>query len=108
MFIFNYILVAILSVFSVLSFASVEGLYLESLKKSKQVEIFNLTRDKTLSDLKVIESSLYPSVDIVSDNDYSKQATSSSVGRSEFDSELYLSMNQKLFQGGSRICTSRL
>ncbi|WP_419168760.1 TolC family protein [Halobacteriovorax sp.] len=81
--------------------ASVEDLYIKSLKKSKQVEVFELTEDKSISDLNTIESSLYPSLDIVNENTYENRYPNFSSTNKELDSEVYLSMKQKLFQGGA-------
>ncbi|EPZ50181.1 outer membrane efflux protein [Bacteriovorax sp. BAL6_X] len=80
--------------------ASVEELYLKSLKKSKQVEVFKLTEKKTVSDLETVESSLYPSLDAVYANTYRDEYPESSKNK-EIDSEVYLSLRQKLFQGGA-------
>ncbi|MFG1481500.1 TolC family protein [Halobacteriovorax sp. HFRX-2_2] len=84
-----------------LSSASVEDLYLKSLKKSKQVEVFDLTEKKTISDLATVESTLYPSVDIVNTNTYSEEYRNVTTRNNEVDSEVFLSLNQKLFQGGA-------
>ncbi|MGI4992006.1 TolC family protein [Halobacteriovorax sp. GFR7] len=83
-----------------ISNASVEELYLKSLKKSKQVEVFKLTEKKTVSDLETVESSLYPSLDAVYSNTYRDEHPESSTNK-EVDSEVYLSLRQKLFQGGA-------
>ncbi len=85
-----------------LTIASVEELYLKSLKKSKQVEVFNLTQKKTVSDLETVESTLYPSLDITNTNTYKDEYPSSVTNQNkEVDSEVFLSLRQKLFQGGA-------
>ncbi len=80
---------------------AVEELYLKSLKKSKQVEVYNLTKKKALSDLSSIQARLYPSLDIVNSNTYESDPTASDLSNTDTNSELYLSMQQKLFQGGA-------
>lgn len=82
--------------------ASVEELYLRSLKKSKQVEVFDLTEKRTVSELETIESTLYPSLDIINTNTYKDEFPGSiSNPNKEVNSEVYLSLKQKLFQGGA-------
>lgn len=79
--------------------ANVDELYLRSLKKSKQVEIYNLTEKGSLAILDSYTSSLYPSLDLVNSNTYDKDYTGS--GKNELDSEFYFSLSQKIFQGGA-------
>ena len=80
---------------------AVDELYLKSLNKSKQVEVYNLTKKKALSDLSSIQARLYPSLDIVNANTYESDSTASDPSNTDSNSELYLSMQQKLFQGGA-------
>ncbi len=82
-------------------YASVDTLFLKSLKSSKQVEIFNLEEENSKASLDSVTSSLYPSLDVNNSNTYQKDYNSDGSGSNEIDSDVYLSLSQKLFQGGA-------
>lgn len=82
-------------------FSSVDELYLKSLRGAKQVEIFQLTEKGTLSNLENRTSSLYPSIDLLSSNRYGNNAVNAFSDTNEVDTELAVSLQQRLFQGGA-------
>lgn len=96
---FINLLVTIIYSSSVL--ASVDELFLRSLKNSKQVEIFNLTQEKTLSDLKSTTSTVYPSLGILNTNRYGNNTVNSKNNKNDIDTQVAVSLEQKLFQGGA-------
>lgn len=81
--------------------ASVEKLFLSSLEKSKLVEIISLTEKGTLSQLKTTVSSLYPDLDIVSVNRYGDKTNQRYSGLKRVDTNLALSLEKSIFQGGA-------
>lgn len=81
--------------------ASVDQLFLKSLHSSKQVEVFDLTKEKSLSELDSLSSTLYPSVGLVSKHQYGNNGIVSSSEKDEIDSQVGLSFEQKIFQGGA-------
>lgn len=88
------------------SYSSVEKLFLESLHKSKQVEIIELNKKKSLSDLEKTTSSLYPSLGIIGTSRYGNNLTVSSLDENEVDTQVALNLEQKLFQGGAEFTIS--
>ncbi len=80
---------------------SVNDLYLKSLKDSKQVEIFKLTEKGSLAELENRRSTLFPSVDIVSTNRYGNNAVNAFSDENAVDTQVALSLEQRLFQGGA-------
>lgn len=81
--------------------SSVDDLYLKSLKQSRQVEVFELTEKGTLANLEARISTLLPTVDLVSTNRYGNNAINAFSDENEIDTQLSLSLAQKLFQGGA-------
>ena len=81
--------------------ANVDNLYLKSLSSSKQVEILNLEEENSKANLDAVTSSLYPSLDINNSNTYQKDYDTDGDGDNKIDSDVYLSLSQKLFQGGA-------
>ncbi len=90
-----------LLVLSLPVYASVDELFLKSLDSSKNVEIINLTKKKTLSDLKNKSSALFPSINLVNTNKYGNNGINSASKKDEIDSQVALSLQHKLFQGGA-------
>lgn len=86
--------------------ASIDKLYIQSLQKSKQVEIFRLTEKKTLADLKNRTTTLYPTLDILNNNKYENNSVNSFTNEDNIDSKLSLNLEQKLFQGGAEFALS--
>ena len=82
-------------------YTSVDQLFLKSLKGSKQVEIINLTKKKSLSDLSATTSQLFPSIDLVNSNNYGNNYADTTIGKDEIDSKTALSISHKVFQGGA-------
>ncbi len=82
-------------------YANVDSLYLKSLSSSKQVEILNLEEENSKANLDAVTSSLYPSLDINNSNTYQKDYDTDGDGDNKIDSDVYLSLSQKLFQGGA-------
>ena len=78
--------------------ANVDNLYLKSLSSSKQVEILNLEEENSKANLDAVTSSLYPSLDINNSNTYQKDYDTDGDGDNKIDSDVYLSLSQKLFQ----------
>ncbi|MCO4753071.1 MAG: TolC family protein [Bacteriovoracaceae bacterium] len=81
--------------------ASLEDLFLKSLKKSKKVEIISLTEEKTLADLNSTVSTMYPDLDLVSNNRYGNDTNQEFSNLEQVDTDLALSVEQKVFQGGA-------
>ena len=81
--------------------ASVEQLFLQSLKKSKQVKIINLEREKTLLNLENRVNTIYPEISVSNYNKYGDQYYQNYNGLKKINSSLAISLEQKLFQGGS-------
>lgn len=84
-----------------MSYATVEDLYLKSLNKSKQVEIFDLTQKRAIADLKSTTSALYPTIDLVSTNRYGNNAVNAFTEENDIDTQIALSLEQRLFRGGA-------
>ncbi|MCB9059968.1 MAG: TolC family protein [Halobacteriovoraceae bacterium] len=77
--------------------ASVEELFLQSLKESKQVAIINLNEQKSLLLLKNRITSIYPEISLKNTNSYTDQSDTTN----SLNSKIALSLEQKLFQGGA-------
>jgi len=79
----------------------VDELYLKSLRGAKQVEIYELTEKSTLSNLENRTSSLYPTVDLISTNRYGNNAVNAFSNKNAVDTQVAVSLEQRLFQGGA-------
>ena len=86
---------------SLSAYGSVDELFLKSLRSSKNIEIINLTKKKTLSDLENKTSALFPTIDLVNTNKYGNNGINSISRKDEIDSQLALSLEHSLFQGGA-------
>jgi outer membrane protein TolC len=95
------ILLISLVVLSHHSFGSVNELFLTSLNSSKEIEIIKLSKEKVLSDLETTTSTLFPSINLVNSHKYGNNGINSIEKDDEIDSQLALSLQHKLFQGGA-------
>lgn len=82
-------------------YASVDEFFLKSLDQSRQVKIINLSEKKTLADLESQTATIFPSIDLVSTNRYGNNAVNAFSDENEIDTQLALSLEQRLFQGGA-------
>jgi outer membrane protein TolC len=97
----NNLILLITIVVSYSAYSSVDKLYLESLKKSKQVEIFELSEKGTLANLDATTSTLLPTVDLVNTNRYGNNAFNAFSDENGVDTQTSVSLEQRLFQGGA-------
>lgn len=95
------IVLPFLLLFSFKVVANIDELFKESLTKSKQFDIIQLTEDKTLADLETTSSTLYPTVDLVNTYRYGNNALNNFTDENEVDTQLALSLQHRLFQGGA-------
>ncbi|PIK14784.1 TolC family protein [Halobacteriovorax sp. JY17] len=97
-----------LVLFNINTHASVEDLFLKSLKSSNEVNVINLQEKKTLSELDSTVSTLYPSINLVNSNKYGNNSYQTKSGLKKFDSSVALSFEQDLFQGGAEFSIYKL
>lgn len=84
------------------AFGAVDQLYIKSLSRSKQVEVFNLTEKASLSNFEARKSTLFPSLDLISSNSYGNNAVNNFSDENEIDTQVAVSLEQAVFQGGGR------
>lgn len=88
----------LVSLFPKYGVASLDDLFVKALKTSKKVEVINLNEKKAFRDLEVVSSSVFPTLDL---EGTSTLSSGSLDGEQVVDTQLALSLNQKIFQGGS-------
>lgn len=90
------------------AFGAVDQLYIKSLSRSKQVEVFNLTEKASLSNFEARKSTLFPSLDLISSNSYGNNAVNNFSDENEIDTQVAVSLEQAVFQGGAEFAINDL
>ena len=96
-----------ISLFSQQIFSTIDELFLKSLKHSKEVEIIDLAEQKILTELETTTSTLFPSIDLRNSYKYGNKGINSMSSENEVDSQLALSLQHKLFQGGAEFSINK-